>query len=393
MKILISFFALALLATSCAKRQQVAAEQPAIVKNVPTETIKLVATDDYYEAVGTVRSKTTTTLSAKIVGTITAVRVSAGDRVRAGQPLIQIENRDARAQVERAEAGLRTAQTATEEVEKNIRVAAAAQAAAEAQRQLAESTLKRYQALLERKSVSPQEFDETQTRFKVAAAEVERAERMLQAAQARRAVVLAGIEQAKSEVAAAQVMASYARIVAPINGVVTAKQAEAGSMAAPGTPLLTLEDGASYRLEAAVEESRIRNLRLNAQALVIIDALGGAELNGHVVEIVPVADPASRSYIVKIALPPHRFLRSGLFGKARFSAGQKQMIAVPNQAIVQRGQLTGVYVVDQNSFARLRLISLGKAHGSMTDVLSGLNDGERIVTSAALIPREGVKVQ
>jgi multidrug efflux pump subunit AcrA (membrane-fusion protein) len=392
--ILILFSTLGWHSLACSKKHEaVQADKPVVVANVTTETVRNATTSDFYEAVGSVESKTATTLSSKTVGTITAFNVNEGDHVRVGQLLAEIENRDARAQVERAQAGLREAQTGTEEVEKNIRAAEAAKAAAEAQRQLAESTLKRYQALLDRKSVSPQEFDETSTRFKVASAEVERAERMLQAAQARRAMVQARIEQAKAEIASAQVMASYSRITAPINGVVTAKQAALGTLAAPGAPLLTLEDNASYRLVAAVEESQMRRIALGQTATVLIDALGDAEISAKVVEIVPAADPATRSYSVKLALPPQRFLRSGLYGKARFAAGERQALTVLQSAIVQNGQLSGVYVLDSNGIARLRLLTLGKRSGDRVEILSGLNDGERIVTTGTAIPREGVKVQ
>lgn len=382
----------ALFAAACEKKQEAATEKPAAVSGVQTEVINTSATSDYYEAVGTVRAKTSTVLSAKIVGSITALHAREGDRVRAGQTLIEIDNRDARTQVSRAQAGVREAQTGTDEVDKNIRAAESAKAAAEANKALAESTLKRYQVLRERKSVSPQEFDEIETKYKVAVVEVERAERMRQSLMARKNMVLARIDSAKADVAVAQVQVGFARITSPINGVVIAKHAEVGSLAAPGTPLLTIEDS-NYRLEAAVEESQLRNIRLGATALVTIDALGQEEMSGRVVEIVPTADPASRSYTVKIDLAGKSLLRSGLFGKARFVSGEREVSAIPNKAIVQRGQLSYVYVVDASGIARMRLLTLGKQTGERVEVLSGLSNGERIVSDGTTLNREGVKVQ
>lgn len=396
MKQIIVAFSLSLLAfgaAACEKKQEAASEQPVIVKGVQIENVQTSSVNDFYEAVGTVRSQTSTVLSAKIVGTITSMRVREGDRVRAGQLLLEIENRDARTQIEKAQAGLREAQTAIVEVEKSIRAAESAKAAAEANRNLAAATFKRYQALLERKSVSPQEFDEVQARYQVAEAEVERADRMLQSVQARRDQVTARVDQAKAEVAGAEVYAGYARITAPINGVVTAKQTDVGSLAAPGTPLLTIEDGSNYRLEAAVEESKVREVRLQAPAQVTIDALGNETLSGRVVEIVPAADPASRSYTVKIDLPANQYLRSGLFGKARFISGERQIITVPQKALVQRGQLTGVYLVDAQGRAQMRLITTGKSYGERIEVLSGLSEGDRLAANGSVITREGVQVQ
>jgi membrane fusion protein, multidrug efflux system len=383
---------LVLLAASCEKKQEAAAEKPATVSGIQTEVVNLSSTSDYYEAVGTVRAKTSTVLSAKIVGSITALRAREGDHVRAGQTLIEIDNRDARTQVSRAQAGVREAQTGTDEVDKNIRAAESAKAAAEANKALAESTLKRYQVLRDRKSVSPQEFDEIETKYKVAVVEVERAERMLQSLAARKNMVLARIDSAKADVDVAQVQVGFARISSPINGVVITKHAEVGSLAAPGTPILTIEDN-NYRLEAAVEESQLRNIRLGANAIVTIDALGQEEMSGRVVEIVPAADPASRSYTVKIDLASKSLLRSGLFGKARFVSGDREVLAIANKAIVQRGQLSYVYVVDASGIARMRLITLGKQTGERVEVLSGLSNGERIVSDGTVLSREGVKVQ
>lgn len=381
-----------LLAAACEKRQDAATEKPAVVTSAQTEVVKASSQSDYYEAVGTVRAKTNTVLSSKVVGTVIALQAREGDRVRAGQVLVEVDNRDAKTQVQKAQAGVREAQTGIAEVDKNIRAAEAAKAAADANRALAASTLKRYQALLERRSVSPQEFDEVETKHKIALAEVERAERMLQAAIAHKNVVAAKVDQAQADVAVAQVYAGYARITSPLNGIVVTKHAEVGSLAAPGQPLLTIEDN-NYRLEAAVEESQLRNIRLGTSAMVTIDALGPEELSGRVAEIVPAADPASRSYTVKIDLPGQPLLRSGLFGKARFLSGDRQVLTVPSKAILQRGQLSSVYVVDASGIARLRLITLGKALGERVEVLSGLSDGERILVESSAINREGVKVQ
>jgi multidrug efflux pump subunit AcrA (membrane-fusion protein) len=383
---------LVLLATACEKKQEAATERPAVASGIPTEIINTSSTSDYYEAVGTVRAKTNTVLSAKIVGSITALHAREGDRVRAGQTLIEIDNRDARSQVSRAQAGVREAQTGTDEVDKNIRAAESAKAAAEANKALAESTFKRYQVLRDRKSVSPQEFDEVETKYKVAIVEVERAERLLQSLTARKNMVNARIDSAQADVAVAQVQVGYARVTSPINGVVITKHAEVGSLAAPGTPLLTIEDN-NYRLEAAIEESQLRNIRLGAMALIAIDALGQEEMSGRVVEIVPTADPASRSYTVKIDLASKSLLRSGLFGKARFLSGEREVLAVPSKAIVQRGQLSYVYVVDSLGIARMRLLTLGKQSGERVEVLSGLSNGERIVSDGTTLNREGVKVQ
>lgn len=398
LKIIVFFISvIALFNTSCSKKQEAAAKVTPVVKGASVETVKLSALDDEYEAVGTLRSKTTSVISSKVMGSIIALRVREGDRVRAGQVLLEIDHREAQAQIQKAQAGLREAQSALEEVKRNIRAAESAKTAAEANQALAEATFKRYQALLERRSVSPQEFDEVKAKSHVAEAEAARADRFLGSLQAKRNQVLAQIDQAKAEVAGAEIYAGYAQITSPINGVVTAKQTEVGALAAPGTPLLTIED-AHYRLEVAVEESQTGNIRLKTPARLFIAALGQHELAGTVTEILPTADPASRSYIVKIELPTldaaaRQTLRSGLFGKARFAVGQKEVLTVPTQALIQRGGLTSVYVVDASEIAHLRLVKTGSAYGERTEILSGLNKGEMIVVEGAESVSEGSRVE
>ena len=175
---------------------------------------------------------------------------------------IEIDDRDTRAQLQKAQAGLREVQEAQEEIEQNIHAAESAREAAEAGRSLALATFNRYKALLEQKSVSQQEFDEVQAKMKIAEAEVDRAGRMLQALMAKKSQVLAKVEQVKADITSAQVYVGYGRILSPMNGIVVSKQAEIGLLAAPGVPLLTLEDNSRYRLEVSVEDSMLRQIRL-----------------------------------------------------------------------------------------------------------------------------------
>jgi len=368
-------------------------EKPAVVSGVRTEEVVESKLADRYVASGTVRSKTSTDLSAKVMGVVTAVRVREGERVRAGQVLVEIENQDARAQLGKAQAGLREAQAAVQEVEQNAQAAQAARRAAEAGRELAQATLQRYQGLHERKSVSDQEFDEVWARARVAEAELERANRMLQVLEARRTMVAAKIDQARADVAAAEVAAGYARVAAPFTGVVTARHVEVGMLASPGAPLLTVEETGSYRLEVAIDERRMGQVSRETPVKVQIDALGVGEMAGQVAEIVPAADPATRTYTVKITLPVEARIRSGMFGRAHFRMGERSSILIPGSAVVRQGQLTGVYLVGEGGRTRLRLVTLGEEREGRREILSGLTPGERLVTESARIEREGVQVQ
>jgi membrane fusion protein, multidrug efflux system len=388
------FIASLVMFTSCSKKPETSRPAP-IVQGAKVETVQTSSVDDYYEAVGTVRAKTSSVIAARVIGNIVNVRVREGDRVRAGQTLIEIENRDAGVQVQKAQAGVRESNDALDEAERNIRAAESARAAARANESLASSTFNRYQTLFNRQSVSPQEFDEVRTKLEVARAESERADRMLQAAKARQNQMFGRIDQAKADVSSARVYAGYSRLGSPINGVVVSKHVDAGSMATPGAPLLTIENDSNYQLEVSVEESQLNKIHLNDQARITIEALGNQEFTCSVKEIVPVADPNSRSYTVKLSLPTiaGQQLRSGLYGKARFVTGARQVLSVPQKAVTQNGQLVSVFVVDHSGTARMRLIKTGETFGERVEVLSGLNDGEQIVSEISPQIKDGTRVR
>jgi RND family efflux transporter MFP subunit len=331
-----------------------------------------------YKASGTVRSVVTAPLSSKITGTVLEVRVRAGDWVKAGQLLAVIDSREAKAMVEKSEASTQEAQMALQEIDKNIE-------AAQANLQLASTTLHRYQELAARKSVSPQEFEEVQTRQRSAAASLE-------ALQARKLQWQAPIQQTQSEIQTSQALQSYAEIRSPLNGVVVQRQAEPGSLALPGIALLTVEEAGRYRLEVPVEESRISQIRIGEGVSVLIEALQASALPGKVSEIQPAADSSSRTYLVKINVPPNSRLCSGMYGEAHFEMGSRKGIWLPPQTIVHQGQLECVYVVERN-LARLRLLKLGESTASGVEVQAGLDGGETIVTQGMEGLRDGSRVE
>ena len=365
-------------------------------QKVKIEKVQATSVEDTYEAMGTVRSKTISVLSSKVIGRIISIQVREGDRVKAGQLLVEIDDREMKAQLEKSRAGLREAQYALDEAEKAIRAGEAEKKAADARLALASSTLDRYKGLYERRSVSSQEYDEVQTKNTAAKADADQASERLQALVAKKSQIIARIDQAKADTVNAEASLSHSRILSPIDGIVTTKPADLGQMAAPGTHLLSVEDESLYRLEALVEESRSGRIHLGASVSVSIDALGHNPMSGQVSEIVPALDPASRSYIIKIDLrapDSSTFFRSGLFGKARFNTGTKQVLTVPVQSILERGQLTFVYVVDSAKTAHMRLIQTGKPYGDRVEILSGLSEGDLVILEPPSAVKDGAAVE
>jgi len=330
-----------------------------------------------YEAVGTVRARTAAVISSQVMAYVREVRVQACDRVREGDVLVTLDARDLEANYRRAEAGRDEARSAEAEADQAL-------AGAKAQLDLAKVTFARMQELFDKKSISNQEFDEATARRKAAEAAYEMAV-------AKGAQVRARIAQAEQEVQAAGIVRGYAEIRAPFAGVVTAKSAEPGSMATPGAPLLTIEREGGYRLEAAVEESRVQSVHIGQPVAVGLEALGRT-LDARVSEIVPAVDAASRAYTVKIDLPPLAQLRSGMFGRAVFSSGTRNVLAVPAAAVTERGQLQSVIVAD-GGYAHTRLITVGQKSGDKVEVLSGLSAGEKVVCPLPLGLADGARVE
>ncbi|HAF15809.1 MAG TPA: hypothetical protein DCK99_19370, partial [Blastocatellia bacterium] len=147
-------------ASSCARKQEQATTTAAMVQGAKIETVAQQSVDESYEAVGTVRAKNSSIVSSKVLGNIVAMKVREGDTVHAGQILVEIDSREARIQAQKSGAGLVEMNGALAEVGRSIKGAESGQTAAEANRRLAASTLSRYQQLLDRQSISPQEFDE-----------------------------------------------------------------------------------------------------------------------------------------------------------------------------------------------------------------------------------------
>ena len=343
--------AASLLIVGCSTNRPPSAASPERVSDAPALVIQLRSIPNWIEAVGTVRASETAYIASQTSGNILEVRVHEGDRVSAGQLLARIDDAMPRAALEQSSAAEVSAKQAL--------------SAAEAEYALAASTQARYQELIEKKEISEQQFDEVKTRA--------------QAGQAARDLAQAQLSRATAAVAQAKVSLGYSRVEAPFAGLITARKADPGTYASVGLPLFTMESSGSYRLDAQLNEADMGPVHVGSRASVLIDALGTGELEGKVTQIVPSADSASRSFLVKITLAPDSRLRSGLFGRVRFESGTRMALMVPRTAVVERGQLRAVFVVDSGNVAALRYVAAGNPLGQEVEILSGLQAGERIV--------------
>jgi RND family efflux transporter MFP subunit len=346
---------------SCSKDEKAKTTVQAEVTGVKVSEVRPLTIDEVYEVSGTIRPRISSIISSRIMGEVKGIYVREGDRVMQGQVLLSIDDRDFRERLNQAEQAYEEAVRALESARQNKR--------------LADITYERYRRLYEEKALTQQELDQIETQKELTRLDLERAEAMVRRAKA-------GLEEAR-------IMYGYTKVTSPINGVVTEKKVEIGTMVMPGAPLFTVEDTENFRLEVYLDERFSGKVRAGQKVPVYIESRSQA-LEGRISEIVPAVDPLTRSFLVKIDLtvtsPPKGKgipeLRSGLYGKARFTTGKKTGLLVPEAAVVKKGQLTGLYVVDQKGYISYRIVRTGASYPekSSVEVLSGLNPGERIIT-------------
>jgi RND family efflux transporter MFP subunit len=366
-----------LLLTSCGGETPRRAAPP----QAPPVTVQTaaVAAQDWpatYEATGTVCARTTATMASKVMAYVQQVSTQVGDHVRQGQVLITLDARDLDANLRHAESGRAEAESAIPELEN-------ATARAKANLDLAQTTFQRMQQLAAKKSISNQELDEASARLKAAQANYD----MIRS---RRAQINSKTATVEQEIHAAQIMRDYAALAAPFSGVVISRTVEPGNLATPGAPLLTIEQEGVYRLEASVDESKLVTVRMGQAVEVVLEA--DRKLKARVSEIVPSVDSASRTYIVKLDLPAAPQLRTGMFGRAIFPLGAQKEVAIPLAALMDRGQLQSVFVVE-DGVAHTRLVTTGRRTSDAVEVLSGLNAGEQVVRPVSAGLQDGSRVE
>lgn len=275
------------------------------------------------DVVGTTTSENKINLSARIPAYVREVFASAGDRVKQGQVVVTLDDRDIRQQLAGAEAQLNQAQT----------------------------EYSRAKTLMEKQATTQQALTA--------------AESMYNAAQAQ-------VEQIK-------VMLTYAQVESPIDGIVTERRIEAGDLANPGTLLLAVYDPTRMRLEAPVPVRLVDRLAVG-QAVEVVLERPAHSFAGTVSEIVSEVDAASRTQLVKVHLEDvQEDVLPGTFGRLWVDAGPRDVIRVPAAAVAHIGQLSFVQAVRDDRVVR-RLVKTGTPHNDHIEILSGLSAGDRILT-------------
>ena len=319
-------------------------EVPKRVKaDQPTDVVHKVIQVQQVDVVGTLRAQRRTEVSARIMARILEMKARAGDRVKEGDLLARLDDADLKANLERA-------RQAKVEAEANLRNA--------------EKDHERVKKMLAEKVASDKEFDDADLRFKSAQAQA---------------------QQATETENAARTMLSYATIQAPLTGVVVEKLMDVGDTTQPGRPILTIYDPTALRLEAAVPEALSKDLKVGDKLKLTMEARDAQQknlLDGTIAEIVPQADAASRSVLVKVSLPADAPLQiEGTFGRLMIPGRERIRICVAQSAVQPAGQLRFVDVVNpkDNTIER-RQVKLGESSPyGRVEALSGLEPNETVV--------------
>jgi RND family efflux transporter MFP subunit len=373
----IVLIAAAVFAAGCGGGNETARQKGEIIQGLRLQKIQLQSVADELEAPGSVIAASTAQVAARTMGTVLQVPVREGDNVKRGQLLAQLDERELSSRRS-------AAQAASQGAAAGVAQATNAVVAAQAQAGVMKKTYDRYVYLKQQKSVSPQEFDEIAAKQQAAQANLEQAEAALRQAEA-------GVTQTESEARAAENVASYARIVAPFDGRVVRRSVEPGSLVSPGMPLFVVEDTSHYQLEATLPAEALATVKKNTSARVQLDALAPNSLTGKVAEIEAGADATSHTLRARVDLPKQNGVQSGMFGRAFFPRGEQEALVVPGGALVNRGQLRGIYVVADAELIHWRVVTTGKAIGKQVEVLSGLNEGDVVVLNPGTQELDGNK--
>jgi len=331
--------------------------EPARIEKAAGEAVPV-----WYEAVGTVESRTTATVSSQISAAVGSVSVDAGTPVSEGQLLLILDDRELQARKRQAEGAVAAAEAGMREFERSLEAAEAAFAQAKANRD-------RVRRFHDQGVSTDAELEAAESQFLQAQATVARAQAGIERAKAE-------AERARQTVREADVALGYARVVSPNQGEVARRLVDPGDLAWPGRPLVIVHDRKQLRLRAAVREGLWGQVRTGMPAHVSIPAIG-EEIEGTIDEVEPAADPRSRSFAVKVPLPENPGIYPGMFGRLRVRLGERPAVLVPKEMIAQVGQLSTILVRSGDEWV-LRCVRTGAEFDGRIEVLAGLAGGEEI---------------
>ena len=339
---------------------------PRLPMTVELAVVKRGDMSESISVVGNLIGAATIEAVPKVAGRLETVNVRLGDRVSRGQRLAKVEDREILEQVKQAQA--------------SFDVSAATIRQREADLKLAQTNLDRSRSLYERQLIPRQTFDDTDARYQAAVASLDLARAQYAQAQAR-------LDELKINL-------SNTVITSAVAGFIGRRTLDPGAWVTPNTPFLSVVDISVVRLVANVVEKDLRRIGQGMKADVTVDAFPGEKFDGRIAHVAPVLDPATRTAQIEVEVQNSTFrLKPGMYAKVDFVVERRDnTLVVPANAVVDvRGQ-KGVFLPDEGDVARFKPVKIGMSKTDLVEIVDGLAEGTRVVTTGAAALREGDRI-
>lgn len=322
---------------------------------------------DYVMVVGNLIGEATVDVSPRLNGRIESIAVRLGDRVTKGQVIARMDDRDVREQVKQAEASLELSRATARQREFDMKASL--------------TTFDRQKNLYDRQLQTKQTLEDAEARYNASAAQVD--------------VAKAQVMQTQARLDELKVTLSNTVIQSPVDGFVGRRTLDPGAFAGANTPVVSVVDISSVRLIANLVEKDFRRVVPGVEAMVEVDAFPGETFGGKVSRVSPIFDAATRTAGLEIEVPnPGYRLKPGMYARVRLTVDRRpDALTVPRNAVVDSEGKRGVFLLDDGNVARFNVVRTGLQDGEKVEILEGLNDGQRVITTGAIALRNGDRVQ
>lgn len=337
---------------------------PMTVDTAPASRQEII---DYVTVVGNLIGESTVDVAPRVNGRIESINVRLGDRVTKGQVIAKMENFDVREQVKQAEASLELARATARQREFDLKAS--------------QTTLERQKNLYDRQLQTKQTLEDAEARYNASMAQVD--------------VAKAQVMQTQARLDELKITLGNTTILSPSEGFVGKRNLDPGAFAGANTAVVSIVDISSVRLVANLVEKDFRRVTPGIEAQVEVDAFPGEKFSGKVSRVAPVFDSATRTATMEIEVPnPGYRLKPGMYARVQLTVDRRpDALAVPRAAVVDVEGKRGVYLVDDGNVARFAPVRTGLQDAVRVEILEGLNEGQRVITTGAMALRNGDRVQ
>ena len=313
--------------------------------------------------VGNLVGDATVSVVPRVAGRLQSISVRLGDRVSRGQRIAKIEDFELQEQLKQAEAAQDVAQATIRQREADLK--------------LAETNAERSRNLFARQLLPKQTLDDTEARYQAAVAQLDLAR--------------AQSSQSNARLDELRITMSNTEIVSPVNGFVARRSADPGAFVGQNAPIVDVVDITRVRLVANVVEKDLKQIGAGDDAVVEVDAFPGQMFDGRIARVSPVLDPTTRTASIEIEIPnPGFLLKPGMYARVGVTISQKpDALVVPVNAVLDVGGRRGVFLAQQNNTATFKPVRVGIEEATQIEILEGLSEGDRVVTTGAGSLREG----